>query len=225
MIRAETEENAVKRIFLLLSAGLSLVASPAVMASDAPLNLGQSAKVQQAAPPVVQAVPRLVMLPFENHLKDQDPAIARSALDAFQVELLKPQGKTFRLLDQRHVSAKIKELALSEQGLAESDQALELGRQLDAGLLLSGNVAAGKIHTSEVTRRQPTKYTWATIQVHVDVTDVETGEVLFSGEATGKSGEYPTWKSDRFTSLILEAVAAAAKDLAAQVMLAQAQRE
>lgn len=198
------------KIPFLLMIGLSLLTSPVALAAD-------RAQLTQLAP----ASPRLIMLPFENHLKDQDPAISLTALDSLQTELLKPQSEgqsvVFRLLDQREVSAKIKELALNEQGLASSDRALELGRRLDAGLLLSGKVSAGKIHTSEVTRQQPTRYTWATIQVHVTVTDVASGELLFSSQATGKSGLYPTWKSERFTSLILEAVAAASKDLAGQV--------
>ncbi len=178
----------------------------------------QAAQAQESTQPAVNA-PRLIMMPFSNRLRDQDPTIAQTALDHFQTELLSSaSGLGFRVLDQRQVNATLQQLGFTQQSVADSAQALELGRRLDADLLLSGSVTVGKIHTSEVTRRQPTEYTWASIQVHVTVTDLKTGEVLFSSQATGQSEKYPTWKSERFTSLIREAVAVASHELSEQLI-------
>lgn len=184
------------------------------------LSLGTAA--QAATPAVTPAAPsRLMLVPFENHLKDQDTAIGTASLDSFQNALLQPNNRFFKLIDRRQIQAVIAELAFSESALSDPRNALKLGKQLSANLMLSGSVSAGKIHTSAVTTRQPTEYTWATVQVNATLTQVETGEVLFSQTVQGQSERYPSWQGSTYTSIILDAVRQASDRLAQDLVHSQ----
>lgn len=181
-----------------------------------PVNPASRQPAKVTVPPASPAH-RLMLIPFENHLKDQDASISNMAVDTLQNSLLKPENRLFRLIDRRQVKAMLTELAFSESALSDQTKALKLGKLLSANLMLTGSIAAGKIHTSEVTNLHPTEYTWATVQVSVTLTQVETGEILFSSKAEGTSEKYPTWTGETFTSIILDAVEAASTDLAGQL--------
>ncbi|MGV3526238.1 MAG: CsgG/HfaB family protein [Candidatus Sericytochromatia bacterium] len=169
----------------------------------------------QAIKPSVSRIgnARVMMLPFANHLKDPSPAIQHAALDTFQQAFLKPGQSLFKVVDRRHLQGAIKELAFSESALGDPQTVLKLGKLLSANLMLSGSVSKGKIHTSEVTHLKPTQYTWATVQVNVVLTHVESGEIVFSSSANGISARYPSWQGDTFTSLILDAIHNASEKL------------
>ncbi|MEZ0372839.1 MAG: CsgG/HfaB family protein [Candidatus Sericytochromatia bacterium] len=173
------------------------------------------------AVPAAAAEQFLILVPFENHLKNQDPAISDMALDTLQISLLKPENKLFRLIGRKHVKAILAELAFSENALSDPQKALKLGKLLSADLMLTGTVSAGKIHTSEVTNLQPIEYTWATAEVSTTLIRIETGEVLFASKASGISARYPTWQGDTYTSIILEAVEQASSQLVGELIASQ----
>lgn len=193
----------------------------AVPSTATPVKSPVTPASPQAAPkvtvPPASPAHRLMLIPFENHLKDQDVSISNMAVDTLQNSLLKPENRLFRLIDRRQVKAMLTELAFSESALSDQTKALKLGKLLSANLMLTGSISAGKIHTSEVTNLHPTEYTWATVQVSVTLTQVETGEILFSSKAEGISEKFPTWTGETFTSIILDAVEAASTDLAGQL--------
>lgn len=166
---------------------------------------------------------RLMLLPFENHLKNKDPAIGEAALDAFQGALLNSRSKPFRVIDRKKVRSMLTELAFSESALTDPTKALKMGKMLSANYILSGNIAAGKIHTSEVSDQQPTEYTWVTVTVSASLTHIETGEILFSAKTQKKSAQYPDWKGETYTSLLIEAVENASIELAQKLIHSQNQ--
>jgi hypothetical protein len=160
---------------------------------------------------------RLLILPFENRLKDQSPAIGETALDTLQTDFFQAK-RPFQLIARRQMKLQLAELAFAESALSDPQKALQLGQLLSANLMLSGTIALGKIHTSEVTNIQPIKYTWATVQVSATLMHMETGEVLYSGKAEGRSSRYPTWQGSTYTSIISEAVAQASRQLATDLL-------
>jgi len=169
----------------------------------------------------LHAPQRLLLIPFENRLKDQSAAISEMASDTLQVQLMRPQNRWFQLVDRRQIRAQLAELTFSESALSDPQNALKLGKILSANLMLGGTIASGKIHTSEVTNIQPTKYTWATVQVNATLMRTETGEILYSGKAQGQSAPYPTWQGSTYTSLIVEAVEQATLSLAEELLVLQ----
>lgn len=177
-----------------------------------------------ARPGQLQALPqtktsaRLMLLPFENHLKDQTPSIGETVQDTFQISLLRPEAAIFQLISRRHVQAQLKELAFSESALSDPANSLRLGKLLSATQMLTGVISSGKIHTSGTTNLQPIDYTWATVQVTATLTHIETGEVLYTGKAEGTSSRYPSWQGATFTSIIVEAVEQASQRLAADLI-------
>ncbi|PKL77605.1 MAG: hypothetical protein CVV27_04990 [Candidatus Melainabacteria bacterium HGW-Melainabacteria-1] len=189
-------------------------ASPSAVPSASP-----ACPCARVAPVNLPAEPeRLILVPFENRLKDQDNAIGDTALDTLQMRLLKPENRYYRLIGRKHVKAILAELAFSESALSDPKNALKLGQLLSAKLMLTGMVSAGKIHTSEVTNLQPIEYTWATVQVSATLLNIETGEVLFASKALGSSQRFPTWQGDTYTSIILEAVEAASATLSDELI-------
>ncbi|MGE3727991.1 MAG: CsgG/HfaB family protein [Candidatus Sericytochromatia bacterium] len=164
---------------------------------------------------------RLMMLPFENHLKNKDPAIGEAALDTFQAALINASQKPFRVIDRKQIKSMLAELAFSESALSDPSKALKMGQMLSANYMLSGAIAAGKIHTSEVTDVEPTEFTWVSVTVNTTLTHVETGEVLFSAKTTAESKRYPDWKGETYTSILIEATEKAVTQLAQKLIQAQ----
>lgn len=214
---------------VLLAGLLSIVSWQALAAPKGPSASVQiiakpSATPLKATPcgqPMLDAAHRLILLPFESQLKNQDPAIGESAADTLQLSLLKPENRRFRVISRKHVKSILAELTFSESALSDPKKALKLGQLLSANLMLTGTVTGGKIHTSEVTNKQQVEYTWATVQVNTTLIDIETGEVLFAGKSEGSSARYPTWQGDTYTSIIVEAVQAASNRLASELIAAQ----
>ncbi len=226
--------------FCLLLTGLSVQESPAqthvcstVNATAKPTPKPKPSAKPSAKPtskpatkpaPLVQTspqpvkLPRLMLVPVENRLKDQSSAISEAALEGLQRHLLNAQTRPFQLLGRRYVQAQLKELAFSESALSDPETSLTLGRILSANQMLSGVVASGQIHTSGTTNLQPIDYTWASVKLSATLIDIETGEVLYSGTASGISERRPNWQGSSFTSLIVEAVEQAVPQLAADLL-------
>lgn len=179
-----------------------------------PAALAQTpAKAALSASPL----PRLLVLPFDNRLKDRSAAIAESAVDILHFELLRGSDTALSLIDRRQIAAQLAELALAENALSDPRKALQLGKIMSAGLMLSGSVSSGKIHTSAVTNLAPTKYTWATVELRATLTETETGQVRYVGRASGSSQRYPSWQGNSYTSIICDAVENAAEQLAREL--------
>lgn len=149
----------------------------------------------------------IAILDFTSHLKNQNPSIGQAAVFMFQTELL--QSKQFQLMNRQRLRDAIKELGFSQTALADPNKALQIGKLASVSYLVTGEILSGFIQTSG-TEYQVTEQTWAFCTLSIMVTEVETGQIVFSHQARGKSTQYANWIDDDSTPLLVEAAEDAA---------------
>jgi TolB-like protein len=114
---------------LRAAVALACVWALAVLPLHVPLALAQ-----QAAPPK----PRVAVLEFEG--VGVTPAESAAVTDQLRSDLVRL--RTFTVLDRAQTESVLKEMALQQTGVTQTDQAARIGRMLNVQFIITGRITA-----------------------------------------------------------------------------------
>lgn len=136
---------------------------------------------------VVKDRPLVAVMPFVYKATLPEYAGVESGLgDALISELVK--SRQFRLIERERIETLLREIQLQQSGLTDSAKEIQVGTQLGAQALVSGSVTSVSVRDEWRSVKFAEKTTrFADIEAEVRMTDIETGEILASGRAVGKS--------------------------------------
>lgn len=126
---------------------------------------------------------RVAVLPFKPH--PSSPASGELAYEAFSTQILRIKG--YSVVDRGAIDQVIKEQKLTQTGVIDQTQAVELGKLLGAQGVILGAV-------TEFVPRNKLMFPPAKVSVTARLVDTRTGEVEWTaGKTCGGAKRWLTW--------------------------------
>lgn len=131
--------------------------------------------------------PLVAVMPFAYKAENPEYAgIEKGLADALASELVKK--KKFRMIERNRIDVLLQEIKLQQTGLVDPAAATQIGKQLGAQAYILGSIVSVSMRDEWRSVKFAEKTTrWVDVEAEVKLVDIETGEMLASGRATGKS--------------------------------------
>ena len=134
-----------------------------------------------------QERPLVAAMPFAYKADNPEYAgIEKGLSDALASELVKT--KKFRMIERDRIDVLLQEIKLQQTGLVDAAAAAQVGKQLGAQAYIFGSVVSVSARDEWRSVKFAEKTTrWVDVEAEVKLVDIQTGEMLASGRAVGKS--------------------------------------
>ena len=129
----------------------------------------------------------VAVIPFTYKAENPKYAgIEEGLAQAVSSELVKK--KVFRIIERERVDTLLKEIKYQQMGIVNPETALQLGKHLGAQAYLLGSVVSVSVRDEWRSVKFAEKTVrFVEVEAEVKIVDIQTGEVLGSGRAIGKS--------------------------------------
>lgn len=129
----------------------------------------------------------IAVMPFVYKAANQDFKGCESGLDnALTSELVKT--KKFRVIERDRIDALLSESRFQQIGITDPKTQTEIGKQLNTKALVMGSITSVSIRDEFRSVKFAEKTTrWTEVEAEAKLVNVETGEMLASARAIGKS--------------------------------------
>jgi curli biogenesis system outer membrane secretion channel CsgG len=131
--------------------------------------------------------PLVAVMPFAFKADNLEYAgIEKGLADALASELVKK--KKFRMIERNRIDILLEEIKFQQTGLVDPATAAQIGKQLGAEAYILGSVVSVSARDEWRSVKFAEKTTrWVDVEAEAKLVDVQTGEILASGRAMGKS--------------------------------------
>ena len=140
-----------------------------------------------AADPKKDVRPLVAVMPFAYKADNAEYAgIEKGLADALASELVK--RKKFRMIERNRIDVLLGEIKLQQTGLVDPSAAAQIGKQLGAEAYILGSIVSVSARDEWRSVKFAEKTTrWVDVEAEAKLVDIQTGEMLASGRAIGKS--------------------------------------
>ena len=141
----------------------------------------------RAADPKKDDRPLVAVMPFAYKADNTEYAgVEKGLADALASDLVKT--KKFRMIERSRIDVLLQEIRLQQTGVVDPAAATQLGKQLGAQAYVLGSVTSVSVRDESRSVKFAEKTTRCVdVESEAKLVDIQTGEILASGRAVGKS--------------------------------------